>query len=226
MFDTFAFQKGTIVNIIKSYLMKGLVYILTNSAMPGLVKIGLTTRSDIKQRIQELFTTGVPLPFECEFACEVENCMEVEKALHLAFSPNRILPNREFFKLEPEQPMAILKLFQKKETTEEVTQLLEEGSTPLDREAAEKLKRQRRPPLDFHLMGIPNGSVLVFLDDVEKNISAVVCSNKRVLYQGKEKSLSQLTSELLNIDYSVGPTPRWSYQGRSLLDIYNEVFSE
>jgi hypothetical protein len=30
--------------------MKGLVYLLTNPAMPGIVKIGLTTRGDMKQR--------------------------------------------------------------------------------------------------------------------------------------------------------------------------------
>lgn len=40
--------------------MKGLVYLLTNPAMPGIVKIGLTTRGDMKQRLNELFTTGVP----------------------------------------------------------------------------------------------------------------------------------------------------------------------
>lgn len=57
--------------------MKGLVYLLTNPAMPGIVKIGLTTRGDMGQRLQELFTTGVPVPFDCVFACEVDNCAEV-----------------------------------------------------------------------------------------------------------------------------------------------------
>lgn len=205
--------------------MKGLVYLLSNPAMPGIVKIGLTTRGDLQQRMNELFTTGVPVPFDCVFSCEVDNCAEVERALHIAFGPNRIHPRREFFKLEPEQPLAILKLFQKRETTEEVNQVLDEGSTPMDREAGEKLKRQRRPPLDFHLMDIPNGSVLLFHGDDEDK-SAFVTSNKKVIYNGREYSLTQLTSELLGLDYNVQPTPHWSFNGRTLSDIYNETFSE
>lgn len=203
--------------------MKGLVYLLTNPAMPGIVKIGLTTRGDMNQRLQELFTTGVPVPFDCVFACEVDNCNEVERALHIAFGPQRIHPRREFFKLEPEQPLAILKLFQKKDTTDEVNRVLDASSTPLDREAGEKLRRQRRPPLDFHLMGILNGSILVFEDGGE---TAVVCSNKKVQYQGREISLTQLTTELMGLDYNVQPTSHWSYEGRSLRDIYNETFSD
>lgn len=203
--------------------MKGLVYLLTNPAMPGIVKIGLTTRGDMKQRLNELFTTGVPVPFDCVFACEVDNCANVERALHIAFGPYRINPKREFFKIEPEQPLAILKLFEKKEITQEINRELDNNSTEMDRQAGEKLKRQRRPPLDFHLMGIPDGAVLTFLGD-ESGTTATVCSNKKVRYNDQEKSLTQLTSELMGLDYSIQPTPHWAFAGRTLLDIYNETF--
>ena len=203
--------------------MKGVVYILTNPAMPGIVKIGLTTRGDMKWRLNELFTTGVPVPFDCVFACDVDDCGIVERALHIAFGPYRIHPKREFFKIEPEQPLAILKLFERKEVTEEVNRELETHTTAMDREAGEKLKRQRRPPLDFYEMGIPNGSVLVFYDTGEEK-TAVVYSNRKVLYQGRESSLSQLTREFLGIEYNVHPAPRWSYQGRLLSEIYEEVY--
>ena len=49
----------------------GLVYVLTNSAMPGMVKIGMTQRADLEQRMKELYGTGVPVPFECAYACKV-----------------------------------------------------------------------------------------------------------------------------------------------------------
>lgn len=90
----------------------GIVYLLTNEAMPGLVKIGKTSRCDLKMRMRELFTTGVPLPFECVYACKVKlsHMDELEKALHTAFAPNRVNENREFFRISPSQPLPILKL--------------------------------------------------------------------------------------------------------------------
>jgi hypothetical protein len=42
-----------------------IVYVLTNAAMPGLTKIGKTTQEDVKSRLSQLYTTGVPVPFEC-----------------------------------------------------------------------------------------------------------------------------------------------------------------
>jgi len=44
-----------------------IVYVLANSAMPDIVKIGNTTQADIKTRMNQLYTTGVPVPFECVF---------------------------------------------------------------------------------------------------------------------------------------------------------------
>ena len=63
------------------YLMSdnNIVYVLSNEAMPGLVKIGKTTQNSVDNRISQLYTTGVPFPFKCEFAVEVEDCHSVEK---------------------------------------------------------------------------------------------------------------------------------------------------
>ena len=57
-----------------------IVYVLTNPAMPSLVKIGQTSSMDAKNRLVQLYTTGVPFPFKLEFACKVSNSIEVEKA--------------------------------------------------------------------------------------------------------------------------------------------------
>ena len=61
----------------------GIVYLLTNPVMPGLVKIGMTTREDIDTRMRELYSTGVPVPFECQFACRVKktDCAKVQSYL-------------------------------------------------------------------------------------------------------------------------------------------------
>jgi hypothetical protein len=56
------------------------VYVLTNKAMPGMVKIGFTRQGDVQKRIDELYTTGVPLKFHTEWACRIKNAAEAEKA--------------------------------------------------------------------------------------------------------------------------------------------------
>ncbi len=37
-----------------------IVYVLSNAAMPGLVKIGMTASEDAEARLAQLYTTGVP----------------------------------------------------------------------------------------------------------------------------------------------------------------------
>ena len=80
--------------------MEGIIYLLSNPAMPGILKIGKTTKEDVKLRMKELYSSGVPLPFECLYAAKVRDIDSVEKALHTAFSPDRVNPKREFFEIE------------------------------------------------------------------------------------------------------------------------------
>ena len=46
--------------------------------MPGIVKIGKTARG-IETRLSELYSTGVPVPFECVFAGTVSDEEKIEK---------------------------------------------------------------------------------------------------------------------------------------------------
>jgi chromatin remodeling complex protein RSC6 len=61
---------------------RGWVYLITNKAMPGLVKVGYSTK-DPQFRAQELGSTGVPHPFvvEADFICI--NPREVEQMVHM-----------------------------------------------------------------------------------------------------------------------------------------------
>ena len=43
----------------------GIVYLLINEAMPSFVKIGETTLQDPQVRIDDLYNTSIPVPFEC-----------------------------------------------------------------------------------------------------------------------------------------------------------------
>lgn len=204
---------------------KGIVYVLTNSVMPGLVKIGMTTRESIDTRMKELYSTGVPVPFDCAYACEVKesDCSNIEKALHKAFEPNRINSNREFFSIKPEQATAILELFDRKDITNEVSAEIDNDLTLADKIANEKVKSFRRPSLNFKEMGIPLNSVLSFIND--PNIQVIVIADKKVSYDNEIISLTAVTRQLLNSPRDISPTRYWEHEGKNLRDIYDETYT-
>lgn len=199
----------------------GIVYILENAAMPGLVKIGKTSRSSIKERLNDLYNTSVPVPFDCVYAARVDNETEVERAFHEAFGPNRINPKREFFEIESSQAIAVLRLVAKEDVTPDVQREAEEVDT--ESQAGAKKLRSRRPNLNFTEMGIPIGSELKFANTDE---SVEVASDRRVKYQEEEFSLTAITKRFLGIERDVRPTPYWTFQGRSLQEIYSETYDE
>jgi hypothetical protein len=202
----------------------GIVYVLTNPAMPGLVKIGMTNKESVDARLKELFNTSVPVPFECEYACKVTETAKVEKALHIAFHPYRIHSQREFFEINPEQAIAILQLLDKsKDITSEIVEEINNDLTEVDKAAGRKMKIKRRPPLNYIEMGIPLGAKLEFNRDDETYI-VEVCDTKKVSYYGVKKSLTAITKELLGIEHALQPTSYWTYNGKNLMDIYNETY--
>ena len=202
----------------------GIVYLLTNPVMPGLVKIGMTTRNDIEARMRELYTTGVPVPFECQFACKVnpKDCAKIEKALHTAFEPQRINANREFFRIQVGQAKAILELFHHIDVTEEVTDEIQNDLTDDDKAASVKAQ-PHRPALNFYEMGMEKGDILTWKDDAD--ISVVVTSDRKVSYNGDEISISALSAQLKGYKTKhIAPGSHWLYKGKLLSDIYDETY--
>jgi hypothetical protein len=74
----------------------GFVYILMNDSMPGLLKIGRTSR-DVGIRASELFQTGVPTPFEVYAKEKTCDCVQLEAFVHGSLSRYRVSQSREFF---------------------------------------------------------------------------------------------------------------------------------
>lgn len=197
-----------------------IVYVLTNPAMPGLVKIGFTADEDANRRIGQLYTTGVPVPYKLEFACRVPNALEVERALHFAFGPHRINPNREFFRIDAEKAIAILKLLHVQDATQEVASQQQDGVEASDVQAAEQM-RSRRPNLNFTEMQIPIGAELHSNNGEEV---AVVIGPRKVRFRDEETSITAATMLTLGVVYSVNPGPHWSYNGKTISEIYNETY--
>ena len=90
-------------------MAEGYVYCFSNQFMPGILKVGMTTRTP-DARAKELFTTGVAEPFKIEFAKKVRDPRGKEKTLHTLLEQytDRVSSRREFFRVSPEE---VLKFF-------------------------------------------------------------------------------------------------------------------
>lgn len=202
-----------------------IVYVLTNPAMPGLVKIGKTTQLEVEDRIKQLYGTGVPVPFDCAFACQVKDASEVEKALHFAFGNSRINPNREFFKVEPERVISILKLLKVDEITNQFEKKLDAESDATDKQSAENLKEARRPRMNFVEIGISIGSKLQFKGG---DVEVTVISDRKVQFNEIQCSLTAATRKVLGFSEScpLQPSPYWLFNGKTVKEIYDSYHSE
>lgn len=197
-----------------------IVYVLTNPAMPGLVKVGKTTQLEVEDRMKQLYGTGVPVPFDCAFACQVKDATEVERALHFAFGNARVNPNREFFRLEAERVIAVLKLLKVDEITAQFERQIESDTDVVDMQSAANLKETRRPRMNFVQLGIPVGSILQFKNG---GTEVRVMSEKKVEFNGEECSLTAATRKVLGLaeDYPLQPSPYWLFEGKTVKEIYD-----
>ena len=139
--------------------MVDIVYILTNPAIPDLINVGRTT--NLKERLRSLSGhSGVPVPFECYFACEVEHAFKLEKRLHYGLGDHRINPKRQFFSINPERVKMILEGWSQKDVTP--TSDIVEDQEDI---AALKRVRARKPVFRFSMVEISEASELAFIKD-------------------------------------------------------------
>ena len=192
--------------------MIDIIYVLTNEAMPGYVKIGKTSTS-LEQRVAELSrSTSVPLPFTVSYACTVKDASFVERQLHDAFDNNRVNPRREFFNIDPERVVAALKLAEVENITpkEDIVESAEDQRSLNE-------ARQIRSRFNFDMVNIPVGSELYFSRNNE--VKAVVVGrtgSETIEFNGQRTSLSKAAQEVLGYNSAVSGTAYWSYDGETL----------
>ena len=210
--------------------MSTIIYVLSNAAMPGLLKIGKTDRADPLRRMGELYTTGVPLPFECELAVAVEDDavgMQVEAALHRAFAPHRVNPKREFFRMDLEQVEAILKVWPGAEDVTDRARRDLDAHVEQDEREAVKRERSRRPRLDLSALGIRAGDTLVFTGTAEGDPSVEVVDpvQQTVLFGGEPVQLREATYEIMGLarNTPLRQGAYWAFNGRGLVELYEEL---
>lgn len=195
--------------------MSEFVYILTNPTIPDLVKIGRT--KNLEERLKSLSShSGVPVPFQCFYCCEVTDGSEVEKRLHFGLGDHRVNPKREFFRINPERVKVLLEGWSIRDLTpsKDVVESQEEQDS-LNREIS------RRPVFTFQMVDIPIGSELTFLKDETK--VSIVSGDREIEFEGQKYSLTQVTMELLNKEFgknwkSVRGPDYWIFENETLTE--------
>lgn len=193
-------------------LKRGIVYVLTNRAMPDFVKVGRTagdSAKDVLDRMKNLDNTSVPLPFDCEYAVVVNDFEVVERTLLTAFEDRRVR-NREFLQeVAPHRVKAILKLV-------EITDVTPTGESGPQVEADKSHASRFR----FSLAGVPIGSTLEWADD--PRITCLVEGDTHVLHEGKRTTISGLARELKGWSAAQG-SRYWLYEGKTLQEWREQI---
>lgn len=114
--------------------MRGWIYVISNKSMPGLVKVGYSTK-DPEERAKELDQAGTPHPYVVEYDILIEGELyQVEQRIHHNLSS--CLEGKEWFRCTPEQAVIAIR-----QVAKEIA--LAESFKKAEREKAERLERER-----------------------------------------------------------------------------------
>lgn len=113
--------------------MKGWVYVISNQAMPGLIKIGYSTK-DPELRARELNHTGSPHPYIVEYEMLIDEPYRLEQQVHKALRHQG--EGREWFRCSAEEAIAVIKQVAEGRAIHEVFKRAE-------REKAEQIRKER-----------------------------------------------------------------------------------
>lgn len=117
--------------------MEGYVYVISNKSMPGLMKVGLTTRSPEKRAV-ELSGTGSAYPATVEYSVRVPDAAAVERDAHRRLADCRVNRDREWFQCTRERAVNAVKASTGKVAKEEKDREVDERNRKL---AAEKVAK-------------------------------------------------------------------------------------
>src|SRR3989344_1628296 len=168
--------------------MNEIIYILTNEAMSGYVKIG-RTNNNLEQRVRDLSaSTSVPLPFTVFYACTVKDAQFVEHQLHDAFDDNRVNPKKDFVESKEDQEALNTARKIRSKFNFEMVKIPIGAELYFSRDESIKAK-----VVDTHAA-----------NSIESN--------------GKKTSLSRSAQKILGYQYGVAGTDYWMYEGETLAE--------
>ena len=86
--------------------MRGWVYIISNKSMPGLLKVGFTTK-DPESRATELNSTGAPHPYKVEYDALVYDPYKIEQAVQKKLKCK--LEGKEWFRCDVFEAIKVIR---------------------------------------------------------------------------------------------------------------------
>lgn len=209
---------------------EGFVYILTNpSFREDWVKIGKSSRP-VDIRSKELDNTAVPLPFEIFATLKTVKYSEVEKLVHKMIdrlTDLRIRQNREFFNVDPQVALDILRDIAKTLDDGEVTVYRNNKPVKDDEPGVparvEKTERRRR--FKFSMIGVKPDDFVTF---IPTGLKVRVASDDTVEYKGRLYKLSPFVGTFLPEDQrndcgAYQGALYFSYNGKLLTDLRSEA---
>ena len=196
-------------------MAKGYIYIFTNPALNGMVKIGFA--SDVERRRKELSTTALPYDYEVYATYETNGNLEDKKLHKLIDNLNpdlRVSKSREFFIMTPEEAYELLEAIALiSGTKDKLKRMVQPGNA--------SQQAIRRPPINFAKCGIPIGAVLVSTDDPTQSVTVV--AERKVEYNNEITSLSAVAQQIKGTKYPAQGPMYFTYNGKLVADIYNET---
>jgi hypothetical protein len=206
----------------------GYVYILTNpSFREDWVKIGKSSRP-VDVRSKELDNTAVPLPFEIFATIKTVKYNEVEKLVHKTIdrlTDLRIRQNREFFNVDPNVALDILKDISA--TVDDAVVTRYHNNEPINEdEIKDEAKREvKRGRFKFSMCNIKVGEYITFKPT---GIEVKVATDDSVEYEGRIYRLSPFVGTFLpedkqNTSGAYQGAKFFTYKGKVLDDLRKEL---
>ncbi len=187
---------------------EGIIFILTNDAMPGFARVESTTKNDVPAKVRKINKSALPVPFRLYFAARVGDIALVDRNLHFLFADHCESRDSQFFKINPDLLRAAIELAANTIVEIEDKEL---GISPKARSQMQHI-RASHAALRFEALNAEPGSSLSFVKD--RTISCTALGNGLVEFEGEALPPAQASLKAMHkigFDWGeVSPTAYWT----------------
>lgn len=195
--------------------MRGIVYILTNPAMPDLAMLGsVTDEEGLRARVADFSAREVaPMAFSIHYARAVADAAGTRRKLEAGISDVRLSPCKDFFRIAPEKATLLLQVADGEDVF-----ISDASADDLEEQQVRRRVLRLRGRFLFSMVGIKPGAELVFSRDA--GVRATVVDDRMISFEGRVTSLSAAAQQILqrkaNVKYNLRGPDFWMYEGDTL----------